>query len=499
MKRLLIFLTLLTLLLSACGPGETPTAEPTIVPPTDIPAPEPTVTEEPTPVPAYSTILDLEFDEAGDADWFEKGSEGEINNENIIKDSSLRIGDGVPLYFVKLRPSLSPSSLVHLQFRFPADVCFPIELHLEKDGAEGERLFRLSACSMNEMGMQAVSNLPENNNTDGQLSLSSTTLAKPDTWFDLIYWLHPDGDKVFYLVGDTNQLAYGSVYIPEDWQTDTASLMVQSWFDTATQHLDIGMLRVAEGSLKDYLAENLPAYQSKQANLDAFLEAEPQAFPELTAPEPEEMSQNPFDIINQWLADWENVFGENAEAMADNEGGQFGSGAMKVYNAEENVFTFFETEGSIWMGLNTHLDEFGGMETGGNQAMLIKFQPSSANALSFTFMGPNEFGVDFWDEGRPGTFFFIEATKEYFEGDLTLADGVWYDMLMAIDRDGNFLSVVWEDGNFDNNAIYRANLSERDMGEGYQNASWKFIIGSQGPLSLNVAEYNILNFNGFSQ
>ena len=502
MKRLIILLTLLTLILAGCGSTETPTAEPVEALPTEISptaVPEPTVTEEPTPASLYSTILDLEFDEPGDADWFDKGAEREITNEEIIADSSLRIGDGIPLQFVKLRPGLAPGSLVHFQFRISSDACFPIDLRMEKEGDDGESLFRLSGCSMNEMGLNAVRNVPDSESTQGMLSLSNSVLANPDTWTDVIFWLHPDGDKLFYLIGQDEQLSYGSVTIPEDWQTDTASLMVQSWFDNETQHLDINSLRVAEGSLKDYLAENLSAYQPVQSDVDSFLESEPQAFPELAAPEPEEISQDPFGFINQWLMDWEVVFGENVEAMRENEGGQFGSGAMKTYNAEENVFVFSEMDGMIWTPLNTHLDEFGGMETGGNQAIMIKFQPSTASALYFTFMGPNEFGVNFWNDGHPSTFFFVEASEESFEGDFFLQDGIWYNMLMAIDRDGSFLSVVWEDGNYDNHAEYRVNLSERDMGEGYKNVSWKFIIGSQGPLTLNTAEYNIFNFESFSE
>ena len=137
MKRLIILLTLLTLILAGCGSTETPTAEPVEALPTEISptaVPEPTVTEEPTPAPLYSTILDLEFDEPGDADWFDKGAEREITNEEIIADSSLRIGDGIPLQFVKLRPGLAPGSLVHFQFRISSDACFPIDLRMEKEG-----------------------------------------------------------------------------------------------------------------------------------------------------------------------------------------------------------------------------------------------------------------------------------------------------------------------------------------------------------------------------
>ena len=72
-------------------------------------------------------------------------------------------------------------------------------------------------------------------------------------------------------------------------------------------------------------------------------------------------------------------------------------------------------------------------------------------------------------------------------------------MLMAIDKDGKFLAVVWEDGNFENHALYQEDLSTRDMGDGYKNASWKFIMGSNGALTLNVEEYNVFKFSGFTE
>lgn len=213
-------------------------------------------------------------------------------------------------------------------------------------------------------------------------------------------------------------------------------------------------------------------------------------------PEPTEIP-GAEDIINQWLVDAQVVFGEKAEDMQENNGGQFGPGSIKTYNAEENVFTFSDDNGSIWTPLNTHLDQFEGVEPNGEQAILFKFQPSSSSGLGFTFMGPNEFGVDF-QESYPGVFWFVEASREAFEGDLVMEDGGWYYILMAIDREGNFRSVVWEDGNPDNHAVFSGAFAERDQGDGYKNQSWKFIIGS-GPMTLNVEEYLVYTFSEFAQ
>ncbi|MEA2007512.1 MAG: PT domain-containing protein [Chloroflexota bacterium] len=205
------------------------------------------------------------------------------------------------------------------------------------------------------------------------------------------------------------------------------------------------------------------------------------------------------DVVIEWLNDAEVVFEECADAMAENEGGQFGAGATKTYNADDDVFAFGAENGGIWMPLNTHLDQFGGMEANGEQAILIKFQPLPPFSLSFTFMGPNEFGVDFWGGGKPSLFWVVEAWKDPFDGNLALEEGGWYYTLMAIDREGNFRSVVWEENNPDNKATFSEAFAERDQGDGYKNQSWKFIIGSNAPMTLNVAEYKVYKFSGFSQ
>jgi beta-xylosidase len=56
-RKLLIGITLLTLLLSACGTGPAPTASPAEIPPTAVPPSEEPATFTPTPVPPTETIV----------------------------------------------------------------------------------------------------------------------------------------------------------------------------------------------------------------------------------------------------------------------------------------------------------------------------------------------------------------------------------------------------------------------------------------------------------
>lgn len=208
------------------------------------------------------------------------------------------------------------------------------------------------------------------------------------------------------------------------------------------------------------------------------------------------------NILGQWLINPQEVFGEDSQAMADNSGGQFGPVSIKTFNSSESVFEFGTGEGEAgWVPLNTLLDEFGSdRQPGSPQAILFKFQaPNLPDKLIFDFMGPNEFGVDFQNGGQPSLFWFIDAQKEAFTGDIVIQSGIVYNVLMAIDSDGNFRSVVWEEGNYQNQATFSGNFAERENnGAGYQNQSWKFVIGFGSSDTLKIHEYKVFTFEGFA-
>jgi hypothetical protein len=221
--------------------------------------------------------------------------------------------------------------------------------------------------------------------------------------------------------------------------------------------------------------------------------------------QPPEPTLDPNDVENiltQWLINAQEVFSEDPQAMSQNEGGQFGPVPIKTYNSSDSVFEFSTGEGEAgWVPLNTLLDEYGSdRQPGSPQAILFKFQaPNQPDQLIFDFMGPNEFGIDFQDGGKPSLFWFIDVQKEAFTGDLVLQTGAVYNVLMAIDSEGNFRSVVWEEGNYQNQATFSDNFAERENnGAGYQNQSWKFVIGFGSSDTLKIHGYRVFTFEGFA-
>ena len=219
--------------------------------------------------------------------------------------------------------------------------------------------------------------------------------------------------------------------------------------------------------------------------------------------EPTPDVNDPQAILEQFLVNPNAVFGEDASAMADNEGGQFGPVDVKSYNADENVFEFTSGSDSAYVRFNTLLDEVGdNREQGSPQGLLLKFQPpEEASSLYINFYGPNdsEFGIDFFEEGKPSLFIYMEATKESFKGDLTLETGKFYYLLLALDSNGEAIGAVWEEGNPDSLAGYTENLAERQGGDNYQNSTRSLSIGFAPNNTLKIAEYSILTFDGINE
>lgn len=203
-------------------------------------------------------------------------------------------------------------------------------------------------------------------------------------------------------------------------------------------------------------------------------------------------------ILGEVLVNYEAPFREDAAIMAENEGGQLGHVSLKTYNAEENVFEFTPEGDAAYIPLNKMLDEYGeGRKKGSAQGFLIKFQPpEQADRLYFVFYnGPNEFGVNFNDGGRPSVYLMVDGTMELFDGELALEPGKFYNLMMAIDSSGEFRGLFWEEGYAENKSTFSQDFSQRPNGEGYQNQTWKLNIGFP-PGTLKIAEYSVLTFEG---
>ncbi len=154
------------------------------------------------------------------------------------------------------------------------------------------------------------------------------------------------------------------------------------------------------------------------------------------------------------------------------------------------------------MPYNERLADAGGEHRNNTQAILIKFQPEQAGNLSFKLFGIGdlELAVAFDEQNHPNFVNIQEAMKfpfsDYAPTDLELESGKWYYGLFAFDTDGNFRAVIWEEGDAEGRAYCAENLSEQR--DDYRDSNWELVIGFDAGGTLNVENYDIMDFDGFT-
>ncbi len=474
----------------------------------------------------YSVETEINFDTAENMEliglWMDDPSK--VDPASLIKDGVFRIGGGTPFNGIQIHPTFKPGYFVQVRLRISQKVCFPVQMNMSSNKPdEGEELIRVDGCPLNKLNGMLVHNVPNKDSLFARLKLSGKTMVKPGDWMDVIFWLHPDGDKAFVFTGDGQDFAYGSIALPVDWQTNDAHLQVAAWTDSKQDYVELDLIRWGQGSIKDYLETYLPEYITGKTIIDPFLEEQPQAFPEFSTKEPmndepdqpqEEQDKpqgdqnqpdlsDPYEVMKTFLNDPVLKFNENVDGMKQNNGGQFGPGSKKTVpdGAAYMSFTGQNDKDGIWTPLNTPLDQFDKSDKpGGNQAIFFKFQALPPEYLYFTFMGPQEFNIDFWEGGKPRINWLAEFKNAPMQSkSFTIEKGIWYFMLMAMDKNGKFTAAIWEADNYKNMTIFFEDFSTHPGGEKYKNASWKFILGSNEPMTINLENYRVLSFGSINE
>ncbi len=200
-------------------------------------------------------------------------------------------------------------------------------------------------------------------------------------------------------------------------------------------------------------------------------------------------------VLNQLFVNPSVVFSEDQAAMAENEGGQFGYIEGKHYNAEENVFEFTAGGDGGYFGLNTVLPDFGG---GFSQGVWMQFQPpASRGEFYINLFNPNdELIINFQDQNRPSFVQFSQAYQDLFQGDLTLEEGKTYNLVFGLSSNAEFIAMIWEQGNLQNQAKYFTNLDDSGNGDAFKDANFEFNLNVPNNNTLKVYQYEILTFDG---
>ena len=227
------------------------------------------------------TILDLQFDNAEDADWLEiHGSDA----ENTVPQDCVAYGVFLLEQEAMLKYTLEPGQMVHIRAKASG---------VMRDGS-------VYFIDLNPIGAPALprerplwlrfnvgSNEPyrlEAQRPSGYAPLTPTNsamLARADEMVDVLIWLDDQNQSVRYIISDPNSgtdiacigIALDDELVSEGWNV---SLQVNTIggndaFSGSDLQTDIEFIRVSSGPIKSYLAENIPAYLACKARVDAFL------------------------------------------------------------------------------------------------------------------------------------------------------------------------------------------------------------------------------------
>ena len=305
--------------------------------------------------------------------------------------------------------------------------------------------------------------------------LDTSLRIEPGNWYHALLAMGSDGllQGAIWKDGAEDQAAYINIAIRALHDDRYAN---QSW------QVNIGFQGEATFTVADY------AYYT----FSNFVQ--PDRVPEIAQNEPQIDYNDPMSMASSILNDARVLGGENTEAMADNMGGQFGFIDTKKLSDDGSFFQLGSGSDGAWMQLNTRLADLGNRDNA--QAVMIKFQPNDTEGLSFHLIGNGEVVLSFEDNMPYFTHVndnYKAPYSDYMQTGISLQPDKWYWALMAFDSHGYYRSLVWEDGNGRNCAYCGENMG--DWHGDYKDSNWKFVTGFGANQTLNVQEYQIMDFD----
>lgn len=210
------------------------------------------------------------------------------------------------------------------------------------------------------------------------------------------------------------------------------------------------------------------------------------------------MPESASDVVSAMLENPQELFREGRDEMAENKGGNFGSGVAEKRVNEERM-ELFAGDNNAYLPLNTRLRDFGG-DNRPQQAVLVKFQPENVRNLYFTFVGMSEFSISFAQDN----LYFVDVqafAKEAFADRLPNSfnlkwDAVYY-LLVAFDDQANLRCLIWEENAYRNQAYFEKSLY--NGADDIYESNWQMAVGFDGGGQLNLYEYAVYTFDKLTE
>ncbi len=239
------------------------------------------------------------------------------------------------------------------------------------------------------------------------------------------------------------------------------------------------------------------------------VETEPTSAPEeaADAEQPEQeaevvMPGSSEEVVNAMLTNPQLLYLGDIGKISQNDGGHIGDIAYENRCDDERMETFTGDDGTAEIPFETRLRDYGS-DNLPQQAVLVKFQPESADYLRFDFIGMWDYSIAF----EEGEWWFVDvgnASKTAFSdcmpNNVVLDGFTLYNILFATDADMNLRVMIWNDEDYQNQAYFDTSLYQgRD--DIYE-SNWKmnifFGINEDGIGQLNIYEYAVYTFDSFT-
>lgn len=214
------------------------------------------------------------------------------------------------------------------------------------------------------------------------------------------------------------------------------------------------------------------------------------------------VSQSPDDVLYSMLMNPHYLWGEGSPGFAENDGGEFGGGVKKGYNADMQRLEIFGEDTGACAKFNTSLQTCMsdvGMEKVPQQAVIVKFSASDiSEGARVSFDALDE--IDFWfrDDG----VYFVDVARflempitDYMPNNLELKDDTIYYFFFAFDAQGNIRMFIWEDGLLENQAYFEYDLYQDTDDINNSDLIMHLAIGANE--QFNLYEYWIYTFDSF--
>ena len=249
----------------------------------------PGLKEEPEITIPLKIYLDLEFESEDDVKWLNALKyDGEWLNhpKDSLRDGYLHMGSETGLAFFNVAYGVEPNRFVHVRTRSGGGVCSSLALQYgEQDWDKG---IELATCVDSLFNSHATHNRDFfGDSVNCEIFMSGSVASFEGEWVDRIMWINETGDQLFLVAANSNDpsfITYGSIMLPEDWQYNRWNPKIDAYFDDPSDlsnYMDVDFIRTGSGMLKDYLAENIPAYTENKDEMDAFLDSPAREMPPL--------------------------------------------------------------------------------------------------------------------------------------------------------------------------------------------------------------------------